>query len=261
MHLVCFRILKHFYTDATEYTVIFTSGTTASLKLIAESFLYHNENETQTGSFVYLLDNHTSVLGMREYATNIEYFTQNEIAEALLQNFNKQSNNNTNSLFVYPAQSNFSGTKYPLWWIKRIQDGALNGAKTDLNSKNWFVLLDAPCLLYNDVLDLSRFKPDFVTVSFYKMFGYPSGVGALLVRNSSGWVLRKKYFGGGTVSMALSTENVVVPRKSLHERLIISIFYYAMRDLLIFYDWIIKKNNINYKLIYLNFTTSNSDPD
>jgi selenocysteine lyase/cysteine desulfurase len=31
--------------------------------------------------------------------------------------------------------------------------------------------------------DLSRFKADFVAISFYKLFGYPTGLGALLVRN------------------------------------------------------------------------------
>ena len=43
---------------------------------------------------------------------------------------------------------------------------------------------------------------DFVAVSFYKVFGYPTGVGALLVRKCSSDALlgAKAYFGGGTVS-------------------------------------------------------------
>lgn len=209
--------MKHFATDSNEYSVIFTSGTTASLKLIAESFVYENEEEEKSGTFAYLLDNHTSVLGMRAYAPNVKYFSQTDIIKALNAKRQQTKANNNNSLFVYPAQSNFSGTKYPLWWIKDIQNGALNGAK-DLKSKNWFVLLDAPCLAYNDVLSLSKYKPDFVTVSFYKMFGYPTGVGALLVKNSSAWVLQKTYLGGGTVLMVLSTENIMVPRKPRHER-------------------------------------------
>lgn len=155
---------------------------------------------------------------MRAFASNIEYFSQTDIITTLSENtIDQKPKANNNSLFVYPAQSNFSGTKYPLWWTKEVQNGALNGAK-NLNSKNWFVLLDAPCLVYNDLLDLSMYKPDFVTVSFYKMFGYPTGVGALLVKNSSAWVLQKKYLGGGTVLMALSTENVMIPRKVVHER-------------------------------------------
>lgn len=214
-----YRILEHFSANSNEYSVIFTSGTTASLKLIAESFVYESGSPNESGSFVYLIDNHTSVLGMRQYAHNTEYFTQSDIIEALskVPQNNLTKLTNSNSLIAYPAQSNFSGTKYPLWWIKEFQNGALNGVK-NLNSKHWFVLLDAACLVYNDRLDLSEYKPDFVTVSFYKIFGYPTGVGALLVKNSSAWCLQKKYFGGGTVLMALGTENVMIPRNVLHER-------------------------------------------
>jgi selenocysteine lyase/cysteine desulfurase len=45
-------------------------------------------------------------------------------------------------------------------------------------------------------------KPDFVAISFYKMFGYPTGVGCLLVRNSALHVLRRPWFAGGTVNFA-----------------------------------------------------------
>lgn len=34
-----------------------------------------------------------------------------------------------NSLFVYPAQCNFSGYKYPLEWIPKIKLGHLDGIK------------------------------------------------------------------------------------------------------------------------------------
>ena len=43
-------------------------------------------------------------------------------------------------------------------------------------------------------LDLSEVKPDFVTVSFYKMFGYPTGVGCLLIRNTVLGKLQRPWF-------------------------------------------------------------------
>ena len=46
----------------------------------------------------------------------------------------------------------------------------------------WKVLLDAAAFAPTQPLDLSQFPADFVAVSFYKMFGYPTGLGALLVR-------------------------------------------------------------------------------
>jgi molybdenum cofactor sulfurtransferase len=49
---------------------------------------------------------------------------------------------------------------------------------------------------------LSEVHPDFVTVSFYKMFGYPTGVGCLLVRSAAIARLRRPWFAGGTVNFA-----------------------------------------------------------
>ena len=41
-----------------------------------------------------------------------------------------------------------------------------------------------------------------MTLSFYKMFGYPTGVGALLIRRSTFAKLRRPWFAGGTVNFA-----------------------------------------------------------
>ena len=45
--------------------------------------------------------------------------------------------------------------------------------------------------------------PDFTTLSFYKIFGYPD-LGGLIVCKDSGHILQwRKYFGGGTVDMVV----------------------------------------------------------
>ena len=59
-------------------------------------------------------------------------------------------------------------------------------------------------------LDLSKYKPDFVSLSFYKMFGFPTGLGALLMRNENINILNKFYWGGGTVSIASDQEHFCV---------------------------------------------------
>lgn len=59
-----FSILKFFHTTSDEYTVIFTSGATDSIRRVGEWFDYGREG----GRLCYLRDNHTSVLGVREYA-------------------------------------------------------------------------------------------------------------------------------------------------------------------------------------------------
>ncbi|XP_024280185.1 molybdenum cofactor sulfurase isoform X2 [Oncorhynchus tshawytscha] len=63
---VRYRILQHFNTTPDEYSVIFTSGSTAALKLVAESFPWRPPTATEPASqFCYLTDNHTSVVGIR----------------------------------------------------------------------------------------------------------------------------------------------------------------------------------------------------
>lgn len=166
------------------------------------------------------MDNHTSVLGMREYSRTSAALRHEEAFKVFSSKDYqcKEESNNSSSLFVYPAQCNFSGTKYPLSWIEKVRNGILNSRNGINPSGKWFCMLDAASFVSTSFLDLSEYQPDFVCLSFYKMFGYPTGLGALLVKNSSAHVLKKKYFGGGTVFMALSSEKTHVPREILYER-------------------------------------------
>ena len=94
------------------------------------------------------------------------------------------------NLFAYPAQSNFSGVHHALEWIDQAQ------------SHGWDVLLDAAAYVPTNRLDLSRWHPDFVAVSFYKMFGWPTGVGCLLARRDALAKLERPWFSGGTIVAA-----------------------------------------------------------
>jgi selenocysteine lyase/cysteine desulfurase len=94
------------------------------------------------------------------------------------------------NLFAFPAQSNFTGVKHPIELIARAHDCG------------WDVLLDAAAYVSTHRLDLREVRPDFVSVSFYKMFGYPTGIGCLLVRNARLAKLHRPWFAGGTVNFA-----------------------------------------------------------
>ncbi|XP_063377111.1 molybdenum cofactor sulfurase isoform X2 [Cydia fagiglandana] len=221
-------VLKHFNTDPSEYTCIFTSGATQSLKLTAESFQFASDDHS--GSFVYLQENHTSVLGLREIAksknADVIHISHESFLDALStsnsQTWKKHSKNTSNTLLAYPAQSNFNGYKYSLDCIDNIKNGCLNHCLKKLLctlKNNWYVLLDAAGYVPTNKLDLSKIQPDYICLSFYKIFGYPTGLGALLVKNSSANVLNdKQYFGGGTVDIVLSTEDFHMKRTVLHER-------------------------------------------
>ena len=124
-----------------------------------------------------------------------------------------------NNLFAYPAMCNFSGRKYPLQWVKTVQTGSLKVSQLqESNSRTWFVLLDAASYVSTSSLDLGSCTADFIPISFYKLFGFPTGLGALLVKNNSGHVLKKCYYGGGSVSATISSERFHVVRSSLADR-------------------------------------------
>uniref|UniRef100_A0A8B9QNQ7 Molybdenum cofactor sulfurase n=1 Tax=Anas platyrhynchos TaxID=8839 RepID=A0A8B9QNQ7_ANAPL len=217
---VRYRILQHFGTTSEDYTVIFTSGCTAALKLVAEAFPWMPEGSKQPSSrFCYLTDSHTSVVGMRGMTALMNVLSVPVKPKELLSEKNwlpaEEQNCTTPHLFSYPAQSNFSGTKYPLSWIQDIKSGKLCPIKMP---GKWFVLLDAASYVSCSPLDLGVHQADFIPISFYKIFGFPTGLGALLVNNRIAPLLRKTYFGGGTAAAYLAGADFYFPKKSMAER-------------------------------------------
>ncbi len=186
-------VLNYFGTSAADYVLAFTQNASAGLKLIGESFPFVPKSR-----LLLTFDNHNSVNGIREFArakgATIAYAPlvaptlrlDRTRLDALLD----QADPARENLFAYPAQSNFSGVKHPLDLVVKAQD------------KGWRVLLDAAAFVPTNSLDLKAVCPDFVTLSFYKMFGYPTGVGALLIRRSTFAELRRPWFAGGTVDFA-----------------------------------------------------------
>ncbi|XP_068418879.1 molybdenum cofactor sulfurase [Eschrichtius robustus] len=219
---VRYRILAHFHTSPEDYTVIFTAGSTAALKLVAEAFPWVSPGPESSGSrFCYLTDSHTSVVGMREVtaAVNIASIPVRPEDMWLAEEQDAAAASDPSGqplhLFCYPAQSNFSGTRYPLSWIEEVKSGRMRPMS---GPGKWFVLLDAAAYVGTSPLDLSVHRADFVPLSFYKIFGFPTGLGALLVNSRSAPLLRKTYFGGGTAAAYLAEEDFYIPRESVAER-------------------------------------------
>uniref|UniRef100_H2ZFV5 Aminotransferase class V domain-containing protein n=1 Tax=Ciona savignyi TaxID=51511 RepID=H2ZFV5_CIOSA len=213
-------VLAFFNTTSSEYSVIFTSGATAGLKLVAQSFDWTPGKSV----YAYLEDNHTSVVGIREAAIDkgahsvCLRFPKYVVVQLLLQWIMFMYLKELSHLFAYPAQSNFSGRKYPLNWIQNVKKGTIgNTTFTDVKS-TWFTLVDAAAFVTSSPLDLGKYPADFVVLSFYKIFGFPTGIGALLVRNSAARQLDKVYFGGGTTRVYLPSENYSVLKTKLHEK-------------------------------------------
>ncbi|MBI4892917.1 MAG: aminotransferase class V-fold PLP-dependent enzyme [Acidobacteria bacterium] len=185
-------ILSYFNASPDEYVAIFTQNASGALKLVGESYPFSPE-----ASYLLTFDNHNSVNGIREFArahgAGIHYVPM-QLPEMTLDEGQMEASLSParagNHLFAYPAQSNFSGVQHSLAWIERAQ------------ALGWDVLLDAAAYVPTNRLDLSVHKPEFVTLSFYKMFGYPTGIGCLLARRSVLGKLRRPWFAGGTITVA-----------------------------------------------------------
>ncbi len=190
------RVLEFFDADPAEYEAIFTLNASGALKLVGEAYPFGPGS-----SFRLAADNHNSVNGIREFASargaDVRYLPLNH--DLRIDNIEEQLagvDPNAPNLFSYPAQSNFSGVKHPLEWIEVARD------------LGYDVLLDSAAFVPTSPFSLSRVKPDFATVSFYKMFGFPTGVGALLARRAALAKLNRPWFGGGTVRF-VSAQNQV----------------------------------------------------
>ena len=187
------RAVLDWFNAGDDYTAIFTLNATGALKHVGESYPF-----ASGGRLLLTVDNHNSVNGIREFAVargaSVSYapLTAPELRvdEPQLERLLAASVRDAHNLFAFPAQSNFSGVKHPLELVERA------------HACGWDVLLDAAAFVPTNRLDLQRVSPEFVCVSFYKMFGYPTGVGCLLVKNRALAELRRPWFSGGTVNFA-----------------------------------------------------------
>lgn len=205
------HILQFFSASPEEYEVIFTPNATGALRLVGEAYPFGAGD-----NYLLTFDNHNSVNGIREFArakgARVSYIavTPQEMRvnrDPLGQQFSRTApgghrlvgrlvdglrggRKGGHNLFAYPAQSNFSGVQHPLEWIAEAQ------------AAGWDVLLDAAAFAPTNQLDLSRWHPDFVPLSFYKIFGYPTGVGALLARHQALAKLRRPWYAGGNITFS-----------------------------------------------------------
>jgi selenocysteine lyase/cysteine desulfurase len=212
-------VLEYFRASPAEYVAIFTPNATGALRLVGEAYPFGPGSR-----FLLTADNHNSVNGIREFAraggartTYVPSVAPDlRVDERALRRHltqtapgrqtnadpdpDRQANADPdpdpavdhNKLFAFPAQSNFSGVQHPLRWID------------EAHAHGWDVLLDAAAFVPTSRLDLSVWHPDFVALSFYKMFGWPTGVGCLLARREALAKLERPWFAGGTIVAAFA---------------------------------------------------------
>lgn len=182
-----------FDAPADEYLCIFTANASAALRLVGEAYQFG-----PGGTFALTFDNHNSVNGIREYArrkgADISYVPvlapDLRLDRAAMTAVLRGADPSARNLLAFPAQSNFSGVQHDLDLVDEAHDAG------------WDVLVDAAAFAPTNRFDVARIRPDFVTVSFYKIFGFPTGVGCLLMRRDRLDALARPWFAGGTITIA-----------------------------------------------------------
>ena len=169
-------VLRFFNAPESEYACIFTANASGALQLVGEAYPFG-----PAGRFLATADNHNSVNGIREFARAKgartayvpleapELRVDDEAARALLDDRD-------------------AGRQQPVRLpgaVQLLRRPASAGVVAPARERGWDVLLDAAAFVPTNRLDLSVWTPDFVAISFYKMFGYPTGVGALLARRDA----------------------------------------------------------------------------
>ncbi|MFD9739020.1 aminotransferase class V-fold PLP-dependent enzyme [Umezawaea sp. NPDC059074] len=179
-------VLRHVNADPDEYAVIFTANATGAARLVGEAYPFRRGSR-----FVLTFDNHNSINGLREFAraghARTTYVPMEPPDLRVSTEVVERELSRGNGLFAYPAQSNFTGVQHPLEWATVAQE------------RGYDVLLDCAAFLPTNPLDLGAVRPEFVIASWYKVFGYPTGVGCLIARRDALARLRRPWFSGGTI--------------------------------------------------------------
>jgi selenocysteine lyase/cysteine desulfurase len=190
----CRDVVREFFdAPPDDYLCIFTPNATGALRLVGESYPFE-----PGGTFALTFDNHNSVNGIREFArrrgatiaaipvTAPELRVDRVAASAVL----ASADPTTKNLLAFPAQSNYSGVQHPLDLVD------------EAHASGWDVLVDATAFAPTNRFDVRRVRPDFAAVSFYKLMGFPTGIGCLLMRRDRREALTRPWFSGGTVTFA-----------------------------------------------------------
>jgi selenocysteine lyase/cysteine desulfurase len=200
-------VLRFLDVDESTHDVCFVANTSAAIKLVAESYPFSPESNC-----ILSADNHNSVNGIREYArragARVRYLPlDDELRMPDAEVFLCEESLRGGGLVAFPAQSNFSGVQHPLDLVMKAR------------ALGFDVLLDVAAFVPSHAFSLRRCPADFVALSFYKLFGYPTGIGALVARRDALDRLRRPWFAGGTVLYAsvAAEEHRLRPRHEAFE--------------------------------------------
>ena len=244
-------VLQHCCGErAHEWELVWTSGATAALRIAAEAFPFTRGRS----ALVHTQSAHTSVLGMRvpaaaagaschcvQAAALVRAATAHRAADVTRdspypvaaetraagaesmherEGATEDDEEQTDHLMVLSGECNLTGDRLPL---EPIASAFCAGSAAPPlpgvpASGRWWLMVDAAKLAASAPLDLGSSGAAMACVSLYKIFGEPTGLGALLVRSDLARRLRRDrgFYGGGSVGAVLAGDaRYLVPKESI----------------------------------------------
>lgn len=206
------RIMEFLNISENDYAMVFTVNRSAAFKLVAESYPYQSGRKLVT-----VYDHESEALasmistsgkrGARIMEAEFKWprlrVHSAKLRKMITKN-KKKRKHKQRGLFVFPLQSRMTGASYSYQWMALAQE------------HGWHVLLDACALGPKDMdtFGLSLFRPDFLILSFYKVFGEnPTGFGCLFVKKSIVPILEPSA-GAGIVSITPAKNSLSFPEDS-----------------------------------------------
>ncbi|KAF7294068.1 Cysteine desulfurase [Mycena kentingensis (nom. inval.)] len=190
-------VLSFFHASADDYAVIFTANATGALRLVGEAYPFAGggavRGRARGAKICYIPSTPTGGVDA-------------PTAKNLLLRNRPRVKDITPSLFALTGQSNITNAKTPLSLIEYAK------------SLGYHTLLDAAALAATSSISLADCPVDAMAISFYKMFGYPTGVGALVIKKAFLVKLKRPWFAGGTVDVVQVPGTIVTRASVLHEQ-------------------------------------------
>lgn len=176
--------------------IIFTSGTTFSINLVART-LFEGERSIKAGDEILLtiLEHHSNIVPWQQLAERtgavVKWVGLTDNGELDVDDFTRQLSEKTRVVAV-SAVSNVLGTRLPISQL-------VKQAKT----VNAFVLIDAAQYVPHEPTDVTEWGADFVAFSGHKMLG-PSGIG-ILYGSRALLESMPPFLGGGSMISTVTT--------------------------------------------------------
>ena len=190
------KLVKKILNVPDSHSVVFTSGTTESINLIAYSWGLKNLKETDS-VLITEMEHHSNIIPWqlitKKTNSSLDYIPLNNNGTLNTESINDEILSSTKIISI-SHQSNVFGTINP---IKNIID--------KVKDMGVLTLIDGAQAVPHLEVDLSELDPDFYVFSGHKMLG-PTGVGVLIGRNE---LLEEMepFMGGGEMINKVSMQD------------------------------------------------------